>query len=314
MDNDVDFDGLVQKTIASNNARSDLDTLYGAVFSLESWHFIARGELPNVFPYVASNAEYVDNLPTARAFTDTGRLLRFAKENNLTDASGEAPVLSIPTDKVVEYLEQFISRGVHAVWFNSDTQSIGFFAPLKQLRIIKEHLEKANLINRARSTAPANPTGPSAGEAVDIELSLFQKGEVSFDTAIGAFYQAVFPLLQDYRGSGAYTDILSLDGNRMHEKVENIASNSHGACLRVRRFLYPGDDGRGIGINTIDSSALQHTKVRSALLVNFALLKDIARQTAAFYYRFQGPKSEVSSLAAAIRPCLEGCNFKASSQ
>jgi hypothetical protein len=38
-------------------------------------------------------------------------------------------VLSVPTDKIVDYLEQFISEDVHGIWFNSDSQSDGFFAP-----------------------------------------------------------------------------------------------------------------------------------------------------------------------------------------
>ena len=50
-------------------------------------------------------------------------------------------VLSVPTDKIVDYLEQFIAQGVHGIWFNSDTKSDGFFVPLQQLRPIQAHLE-----------------------------------------------------------------------------------------------------------------------------------------------------------------------------
>lgn len=156
MVSDVDFDALVQKTMASNEAIEDLNNLYGAAFSLENWHFIARGDFPDVSPYVASNAQYADNLPMVRAFTDTERLLRFAKENNLTDAEGSALILSLPTEKIVEYLEQFISRDVYGIWFNSDIESKGFYAPLKQLRPIKEHLEKTNWKNSAKDS-PAAP-------------------------------------------------------------------------------------------------------------------------------------------------------------
>ncbi|HEX9962318.1 MAG TPA: hypothetical protein VGB00_15395 [Pyrinomonadaceae bacterium] len=459
MTTEADFDALTLKTEQSNHAMEDLNNLYGAAFSLSEWHFIARGEFPNVSPYVASNAQYADSLPMVRAFTDTNRLQRFARENNLTDADGGALILSIPTEKIVEYLEQFISDGVYGIWFNSDTGSKGFYVPLKQLRPIKEHLER---INRKSSIAdsPAapvasisetraaldrlstlvaenaelikgydeenavlsaiiagyaegmdalskeekrvrisncaqmfesarreynmspglfeffielclekrkfiipvlafalsmreeekarrleqdeeltkelaqwiinklipnsdllNPPGgepaqqSAAVEDIDINLQLFQKGEVEFDTSIAAFYQAIFPLLDDYRGSGDYTDLLSLDVNLMHDKVENIASNAHGACLRVRRFLYPpGGSGTGVGINTIDSSRLLHVQTQSSLLINFALIKNIAARTAAFYYRFEGPKSEVFNLTAAIKPSLESCGFKAAAQ
>lgn len=459
MTTETDFDALTVKTEQSSGAMEDLNNLYGAAFSLPEWHFIARGEFPNVSPYVASNAAYADSLPTVRAFTDTNRLLRFAKENNLTDAAGAASILTIPTGNIVEYLEQFISQGVYGIWFNSDAGSKGFYVPLKQLRPIKEHLERINWKNSATKSSPAapvesvsetpatidrlstlleenaelikaydeenvmlsaiiggsaeamdarpeeeksevvsnvaemldsvrkeydmspglfkffielclekrkfitpvlafalclreedkarrlrrdeelakelaqwiinklipnadllrspanEPAEPPADEEMDINLHFFQKGEVDFDTSIAPFYETIFPLLENYRGAGGYTDLLSLDAGTMHEKVENIASNAHGACLRIRRFLYPPDGGgTGIGINTIDSNQLRHIQTDSPLLVNFALIKNIAAQTAGFYYRFQGPKGKVFNLTAAIQPLLESCGFKAVSQ
>lgn len=157
MANDVDFDALSRKTVQSNGAMEDLNNLYGEAFALSDWHFIARGELPNVSPYVAANAAYADGQYMIRAFTDTNRLLRFAKENNLTDAGGNASMLSIPTGEIVEYLEQFIADGVYGIWFNSDTKSDGFFLPLQQLRPVKEHLERISWKNNA----PGSPSAPS---------------------------------------------------------------------------------------------------------------------------------------------------------
>lgn len=144
MANNVDFDALARKTALSNGALEDLNDLYGAAFALSQWHFIARGTPPDVYPYIASNADYADGQNMVRAFTDTDRLLSFARENNLTEADGTAPILSVPTANIIEYLEQFASYGVHGVWFNSDTGSDGFFLPLKQLRPVKEHLAKIN--------------------------------------------------------------------------------------------------------------------------------------------------------------------------
>lgn len=140
----VDFDELSRRTHRANPPMEDLNALFGAVFALSEWLFISRGELPNVNPYVASNAEVAGGQQMVRAFTDSNRLQRFARENNLTDAEGNALMLTIPTKGVVEYLEQFIEYGVHGVWFNSDTGSEGFFVPLKQLRPIREHLAKLN--------------------------------------------------------------------------------------------------------------------------------------------------------------------------
>jgi hypothetical protein len=145
MTSEVDFDALARKANESDGALEDLDDLFGNAFALEKWHFIARGRFPDVNPYVASNASVAGGQYMVRAFTDTDRLLRFARENNLMerDEAGKEDVLilSVPTDKIVDYLEQFIPLGVHGIWFNSDVNSDGFFVPLGQLRPIQEHLK-----------------------------------------------------------------------------------------------------------------------------------------------------------------------------
>lgn len=144
MSDNVDFDALARRTAESDGTMGDLNNLWGAAFALPEWHFIARGELPSVRPYIASNAEYADGKQMIRAFTDTARLQRFARENNLTATDGSAQILSLPTAKLIDYLEQFIPYGVHGIWFNSDTGSDGFFLPLAQLRPVKEYLAKMN--------------------------------------------------------------------------------------------------------------------------------------------------------------------------
>ncbi|RYX82238.1 hypothetical protein EON83_20460 [bacterium] len=143
MSNEANFDALVKETIANDGKSGDLtalDNLYGQVLALPTWHFIARGEFPDVRPYVASHPNYAEGKPMIRAFTDLDRLQRFVKENKLDDANGSHMVVSIPTESIIDYLEQFTSQGVHGIWFNSDTVSDGFFVPLTQLRTIKNRL------------------------------------------------------------------------------------------------------------------------------------------------------------------------------
>lgn len=142
MANDVNFDLLARKTVESNGAMEDLNNLYGAAFALSEWHFIARGTPPDVHPYIASNADYAGGQHMVRAFTDTARLMNFARENKLVETDGTASILSMPTLNIIDYLEQFIAYGVHGIWFNSDTGSDGFFLPLRQLRPVKDQLAK----------------------------------------------------------------------------------------------------------------------------------------------------------------------------
>ena len=157
MENNVDFDALSRKSNESGGAMDDLNNIFGETFALEKWIFIARGELPNINPYIAANADYAGGQQMIRVFTDSDRLQRFARENNLTDADGSAQMLEVPTGGIVEYLEQFINYGVHGVWFNSDRASDGYFIPLAQLRPIKEHLAK---IGWKSVNAPTNPDLP----------------------------------------------------------------------------------------------------------------------------------------------------------
>jgi hypothetical protein len=169
MTNQTNFDALSRKANESGGATEDFNKIFGAAFALFKWHFIARGELPNVNPYIAANADYANGQQMIRAFTDAVRLQRFAKENNLTQADGSTQMLEVPTSGIVDYLEQFIQHGVFGIWFNSDSQSDGFFIPLKQLRPIKEHLAK---ISAANQTIPQNSAAPMETVAVIINDGL----------------------------------------------------------------------------------------------------------------------------------------------
>lgn len=137
----VDFDALSKKAMTTN-AMEDVNALFDAAFALSKWNFIMRGEMPNVYPYVASNPTVANNQPMIRAFTDTERLMRFARENNLAEADGSAKILTIPTENIIPYLEGFIEQGAYGVWFNSDADSSDFYIPIKQLQPIKDHLAK----------------------------------------------------------------------------------------------------------------------------------------------------------------------------
>ncbi|MBK7454622.1 MAG: hypothetical protein IPJ46_13165 [Anaerolineales bacterium] len=71
MANEVDFDSLARQVMRADRTIADLDQLYGNVFALPQWHFIARGKFPNVRPYIASNVQVAEGQYMLRAFTDT---------------------------------------------------------------------------------------------------------------------------------------------------------------------------------------------------------------------------------------------------
>ncbi|MCD9188364.1 MAG: hypothetical protein LUM44_18245 [Pyrinomonadaceae bacterium] len=451
-----DFDALSRKAIETN-AMEDLNALFGAVFALEKWNFIARGELPDIYPYVASNPATADNQPMIRVFTDEERLMRFARENNLTEADGSAKILTLPTDTIIPYLEGFIEHGTYGVWFNSDSGSADFFIPIKQLQPIKDHLAKLNppvekiaetgyttLIltitdglmfpsgTVSKSTYNCNffcwiprswtenlqikdeyleklyeqfygadwRSGNSDGSryvvleanssvisperiqgtdwsvvqnnelnkywfyigegngafknvavdefktyidaylqtqnraeaqskqdnlanfgvsetpdgGFDLNLTVNKVGTVDFDTSIAPFYEAIVPLLQDFQGTGEYLTLLRFEESGKNDQVENIVSNSHGAYLQIRRFLYLNpNNGVRIGVNTIHSNHLRHVQTQSELKVSFELCKNLDNQTGVFYHAFQGAREDVLKLEAAIQPLLESVNYRSAS-
>lgn len=475
--NETDFDALSKKAMETN-AMEDLNALFGAAFALEKWNFISRGELPNVSPYIASNPAAAGNQPMIRAFTDTERLMRFARENNLTDADGSANILTIPTENIIPYLEGFAEHGAFGVWFNSDSQSKDFFIPIKQLQPIKDHLGKTKPKAETKFTAliltitdglslpsgfvkqstyncnffcwlprdwtadfqlkpeyleklyeqfygvswrSGNSDGsryvvseansavispervqttkwnlvensefnrywfyvgeengtfkkvsadefqanfdayfqtentneaqkrqdnladfgfresPDGGieqnlfigdspvyiaknpviaqkieDTIDTEITINKIGTVNFETSIAPFYEAIVPLLQNYKGVGDFVTLLRFEEIGKSEQVENIAENSHGAYLQIRRFLYlnPKNNVR-IGVNSIHSNRLMHNQTNSELLVSIELCKNLDNQTAVFYHAFQGASSEVSKLSAAIQPILEASGYQA---
>lgn len=450
----VDFDELSRKAMETN-AMEDLNALFSAAFALSDWNFISRGEFPDIYPYVASNPAAADNQPMVRAFTDEEKLMRFARENNLTEADGSAKVLKIPTENIVSYLEGFISQGAFGVWFNSDSQSADFFIPIKQLQPIKDHLAKLNppvkKVAEADYTAliltisdglmfPSGTISKSsyncnffcwiprewtedlqlkdeyleklyaqfygaswrsgnsdgsryvvleANSAVmspervkgtnwsvaqnnelnrywfyvgegdgafknvtadefktnvdgyfqtqkqaqarsnqdnladfgvsetpdggfDLNLTINKVGTVDFDTAIAPFYEAIVPLLQDFQGTGEYLTLLRFEDSGKSQEVENLASNSHGAYLQIRRFLYLNPkNGVRIGVNSIHSSHLRHIQTQNELKVSFELCKNLDNQTGVFYHAFQGAQADVLKLEAAIQPLLERFNYQA---
>lgn len=301
----VPFDELSRKAFATN-AMPDLDALFGAVYALENWLFIARGEMPNVNPYIAANPDFADGQQMIRAFTDGERLQRFARENNLTGADGVALALTIPTANIIEYLEQFIPYGVHGIWFNSDTESEGFFIPLKQLRPIKEHL--ANL--KADNLAKAGVSETASGD-FEQNLVINQVGVVNLETSILQFYSVVIPMLADYQGMGEFTNLLRYEPDGKSENFENIITNAHGGFLQTRQFNYlnPKNNVR-IYVAGMHSNHLRQIQTNAELLVNIELCKNLDNNTMVLYHRFQGPGSEVLKLQTAIQPILESVGYE----
>ncbi len=113
--------------------------MWRAAYGLEQWHFIARGEMPNVSPFIGVFPEGA----FVAAFTDEALAREFAIKRGLLHASGAIPILSIPVEGVVRSLPSFAASGAAGVIFNPGTD--GFFTPFANLVPIWEHVKGTKL-------------------------------------------------------------------------------------------------------------------------------------------------------------------------
>lgn len=142
----VDFDRFATAAARSRGALPDHERLWSAVFKLEQWHFIARGEGEGMAPYIAANLGLMNGAPMLKVFTDTARLQRFAEDNQLCAPDGSTLMLSYPVKSVLPMLEQYAQQGVAHVHFNPDKCSFGFYGPVAKLPALAEELREKGMI------------------------------------------------------------------------------------------------------------------------------------------------------------------------
>lgn len=145
-DGEPDFDALTRAAYAADGGVQQKNRLFTAALKLEKWHFIARGEMPNVHAYGAANASIANGAPMLKAFTDTQKLHAFAKENQLVREDGSVTILSLPVHNIQPTLEGYAEQGVTHVHLNADRGSNGFYIPIVQLPLIRAHLTSLGLI------------------------------------------------------------------------------------------------------------------------------------------------------------------------
>ncbi|GAA4108335.1 hypothetical protein GCM10022415_00880 [Knoellia locipacati] len=130
------IDSLAEVVRTSGADVDAQSALWGAMFGLDKWWFIARGTLPDVSPVVG----VVDGVPSLLAFTSGAR----ARECALTmgfaeEKAGQA--LAVAPQSVLETTDHLMSQGVQRLVV--DQGVLGFFAPLGQLRPIAEFVAQS---------------------------------------------------------------------------------------------------------------------------------------------------------------------------
>lgn len=122
----AEIDRLADAYRAAPEDRATMDALWRAVYALDSWIFIARGELDAPQPFIAE----FEPGPLLLAFTTPER----AKEGAIAVGRDEAfaeNLLSVPLPAAIEWAAQYSPHGVAGILF--DVSSQGYFAPLTNL-------------------------------------------------------------------------------------------------------------------------------------------------------------------------------------
>lgn len=126
------FDAMIIHARESGDEQA-LDSLWQATYDLKQWHFVARGEMPNIQPFVGE----IEQRAYVLAFTDKDRANIFADKHELKTQEGVVPLMSMPPEAACEYLPQFEQHGVFGVLFNEGPN--GYYAPLETLQPMLQH-------------------------------------------------------------------------------------------------------------------------------------------------------------------------------
>lgn len=142
MEDNNNFDALARRA-NETGALTDSGELFREVFILPELFFILPGENFNA-DFTDSDVKPVLDKEIIRAFTAAERLMRFARENSLSEADGTCRIVKVPTANAIEYLQSFREKGAYGVSFNSDSESEDFFILIDLLPTVKGFVDSLN--------------------------------------------------------------------------------------------------------------------------------------------------------------------------
>lgn len=133
------IDLLVADAAKSGNS-DDLTKLWKATLNLKQWHFITKykSDIQNSRPFIG----VIDNQPWVFVFTDRQKAQQYClneKNDGFTDTKGSAFIISMDTEKAVNYVLDLHSKGVFGMRINEGN---GWFSPIENLTAIIDHIKK----------------------------------------------------------------------------------------------------------------------------------------------------------------------------
>lgn len=136
IEHEFDFDALATAVRESNGSREALDALWGAVYELEDWYFIARGEMPDLTPYCA----VIEGKPMVHIFTDSDQCDACARQFGFVDDDDCTPFIAMGPEGFLGWLDLLQSNNVWGMYFNHGPNN--FFAPLTNAIPMRDYFRK----------------------------------------------------------------------------------------------------------------------------------------------------------------------------
>lgn len=121
-----DIPALIE--VARTGAPGAMQAVWRAIFALPRWHFVGRGQMPDVQPFCG----VVEGRPMLCAFTSSDRALEFAKKQGLASGDGGYAILEMQVEAASAYAVKLGAKGVQAVVFD-DSVGGGIYAALQNL-------------------------------------------------------------------------------------------------------------------------------------------------------------------------------------
>ncbi|RYG52258.1 MAG: hypothetical protein EOO01_06880 [Chitinophagaceae bacterium] len=135
----TEIDQLVQA--ASRSGRpEDLSSLWKATLNLPQWHFITKVQdsTADRKPFIG----VIENKPWVFVFTDRNKAQLYGAappNTGFVDSSGSVLVISMETNKAIDYVMGLHQAGVYGIRLNEGN---GWYAPLEQLPAIIQFVNK----------------------------------------------------------------------------------------------------------------------------------------------------------------------------
>ena len=132
------IDRLLEKAKRSGS-KEDLSELWKATLHLPQWHFIARQteRIEDRKPFIGA----IDNQGWVFMFTDRQKAQQYGmavKDGGFVDENGKVLVISMDTEKAIDYLLGLSSKGVFGVRINERN---GWFSPIAHLPAIIKYVK-----------------------------------------------------------------------------------------------------------------------------------------------------------------------------